>query len=222
MHRESHEARVHPRAAPHVTEDLARKLAKIRYAGAREAESDFVRLLALLRPRIARLVRQYGLSDMREDAEQAAAIGVHRALESFDCAQARFSTHVTWQIRGELQSLRHRMRLDQRRSAQSAGVSTVSLESLRLPGDAEARTLEIVDEQALQNCERLASDRMALGLLDRLLNRLDSPEDERGIVLDHILDRKATHCAGERRSSEQRRQIVRRTLRNCAKMAAGM
>ncbi len=93
-------------------------------------DRDFAALLALMLPRIKRLIVQYRMLDIADDAQQAAAIGVYRALQTYDPAKASFVTHATWQMRGELQSLRHRVRLDQRRSAVSAGISTVSLDGL--------------------------------------------------------------------------------------------
>ncbi len=153
------------------------------------ADRDFGALLQLLRPRIGRLIAQYRLLDMVEDAEQAAAIGVHRALETYDPAQASFATHATWQMRGELQGLRHRMRLDQRRSAKSAGVMTVSLESLASPEagpNQPGAPYEIVDEAALQRTECAASDHMAGVMLDRMLDRLSAPLHERVIVQQYV------------------------------------
>lgn len=187
--------------------------------GRAEYSREFEALMALLSARIARLVRQYRLGDMREDAQQAAAIGVHRALETYDPAKASFATHVTWQIRGELQSLRHRMRLDHRASAKSAGAKTVSLEALS-DGANESAIFEIVDETALKRSERAASDGMASAFMDRLLDQLEAPEQERALLHDHLFDREPAIEARSVRTPEQRRQIVRRTLRNCAKMAA--
>ncbi len=181
-------------------------------------DREFARLMDLIAPRIRHLIHTYRLTDMTEDAQQACAIAVLRALESYDPAQARFTTHVTWQLRGELQSLRHRVRLDQRRSAQSAGVTTVRLEMLR---DGELQSQEIVDERALEHAEAEASATMALRLLDGLLDEISAPDHERLIVLDHVLEREP-HGPALNYTSEQRRQITRRTYRNCAKVVAGM
>ncbi len=187
---------------------------------ARGSQSDcgFAQLLELLRPRIRRLALQYGLSDMLDDAAQAAAIGVHRALDTFDPTQASFSTHVSWQIRGELQSLRHRMRLDQRRSAVNAGASTVSLDALTVPDS--ATPFEVVDETAHARTERGASDTMVHAMMENLLDRLSSPEEERIIMYDMLFDRESSTEARSERTPEQRRQIVRRTWRNCIKVLA--
>lgn len=205
--------------AGETIEQLARTIAASRGREPRGElhERRFTALLALLAPRIARLIRQYGLSDMREDAQQAAAIGVHRALAGFDPARASFSTHVTWQIRGELQSLRHRVRLDQRRSAVSAGAVTVSLEALTEDAGAP---LEIADEAALDQTERGASDLLTRSVMQRLLDRLCAPEHERAILLAYLFDTAPRSAQAVSHTSEQRRQIVRRTMRNCAKIAA--
>ncbi|SMQ69107.1 Sigma-70 region 2 [Altererythrobacter xiamenensis] len=179
----------------------------------------FARLLDCLRPRIGHLIQRYGLSDMREDAEQACAIGVHRALETYDPRKARFTTHVTWQLRGELQSLRHRVRLDQRQSAQSAQVRTVSLEALSAAYAERGEVFEIVDETALQRVERTCSNALVRRSLLRLMNRIETPVQERVIVLESVFDREGDDSRyGKTR--EQRRQIVRRNIRNCARIAA--
>ena len=204
-------------------EHCARQIAAHRRSGARETEREFKALLKLLGATIARQVRQYGLLDLREDAEQCAAIGVHRALETFDPAKARFTTHVTWQIRGELQSLRHRVRLDQRRSAKGVGARTLSLDSLGAGagfGTGPLTAFEIVDDTARQRAESGASDFMAKRVMERLLDGIGAPQDERAIVFEHLYD-----CAPARtlssKTREQRRQIVRRTNRNCIKLLAG-
>lgn len=179
----------------------------------------FASLLTMLGPRIRHLTRVYGLTDLAEDAAQACAIGVHRALQSYDPARARFTTHVTWQMRGELQGLRHRMRLDQRQSARSASVRTVSLDDLCGPAGDRTALFEIVDEQALEAVEAAASDTLAERAICGLMDRLGSPEHERQIVRDALADREPAHAAA-RFTSEQRRQIVRRTFRNCAKLVS--
>lgn len=180
----------------------------------------FELLLELLQPRIRHLIYIYGLGDLAEDAQQACAIGVFRALESYDSVQAGFSTHVTWQLRGELQGLRHRMRLDQRRSARAAGIRTVSLEGLVSSGG-EGGMVQFEDEDALPAVESCASDLLTRRLINGLMERLGSPQGERAIIHDTLFgeagqDRLTT------RQREQRRQIVRRTWRNCTKaLAAG-
>lgn len=208
------------------TEALAKRLSTAHVSTAHgrapsrcAADRAFAQLLELLHPRIARLIRQYRLEDLREDAEQAAAIGVHRALLTYDPAKASFATHATWQMRGELQSLRHRMRLDQRRSARNAGVRTVSLDSIAAsePATADTHPLELVDDAALQRAESAASDHMAGVLLTRLLERIRAPLHERPIVRDHVLGDGISAGARSAPSPEQRRQIIRRTMRKGAR-----
>lgn len=181
-------------------------------------DRQFARLLAMLQPRIRHLIRAYGLADLAEDAQQACAIGVYRALESYDPAQARFSTHVTWQLRGELQGLRHRMRLDQRRSARTAGIRTVSLDAVIGDGS-DAVAAQFEDEMALPAVERCASDMLALRLVDGLMDRIGSPAGERRIIYEALFD-DAGDDRFTARQREQRRQVVRRTWRNCAKVLA--
>lgn len=182
-------------------------------------ERQFAGLLEMLRPRIAHLIRSYGLADMREDAEQVCAIAVLRALETYEPRKAQFATHVTWQMRGELQGLRHRMRLDQRQSARSAGVRTVSMEALTQRAADDATIFEIVDETALSRSERVVSDHMAGELLRALLDRLGAPGHERAIVTQRIFADDPP-AAPDRKTREQHRQIMRRVFRNCAKLLA--
>ncbi|MBD2843273.1 sigma factor [Erythrobacter rubeus] len=204
-------------------ERIARELTAEHSATRRAKAPDhqFAELLTLLGPRIARMVRRYGLCDMRDDAEQVAAIGVHRALVSFDPERASFSTHVTWQIRGELQGLRHRMRLDQRRSARIAGIKTVAIEGLRMPDAAcaPAGDFEVVDDSAQARSERAASDSLVRAFMHGLFERLSAPEHERVIVIDYLFERETRSREALSRTPEQRRQIVRRTFRNCARIA---
>ncbi len=180
---------------------------------ARDRERLFAELLVLMRPRIARLVRQYGLVDMAEDAHQVAAIGLHRALASFDPARAQFVTHAGWQMRGELQGMRHRVRLDQRRSARAAGIVTVALDQTNGP---EAEVYQIIDEHALPHTESAASEAMAAAVLHRLLDRIQAPAEARTILADSLWDRDRPD---PERTPEQRRQVVRRTLRHCIRVA---
>lgn len=177
-------------------------------------EREFAALMQLLAPRTRHLVQVYRLADIRDDAEQVCAIAVWRALQSYDPAKAGFSTHVTWQLRGELQSLRHRWRLDQRRSARTAGARTVALEALAEEG---AQTFEIVDDAALKEAESAACEAMARRTLDTFLTELCSPEHERAIVFADMMDEEPA-LSGRNYTPEQRRQIVRRTYRNCAKL----
>ena len=194
----------------------------------RTRDRHFAALLTLMLPRINRLIVQYRMLDMADDAQQAAAIGVFRALQTYDPAKASFVTHATWQMRGELQSLRHRVRLDQRRSAVSAGISTVSLDGLNAAAgtsDEPFYAFEPPDEAALTQAEHAASNHMARSALDRMLDRLGAPDHERMIVQQYVLDNRERAVSdatrASRQSAEQRRQIVRRTLRNCAKVMAG-
>lgn len=194
----------------------------------------FSALQDLLSARVSYLVSRYRLGDLQADAEQACAIGIHRALKTYEPAKASFSTHVTWQMRGELQRLRHRMRLDQRQSARKAGVVTSSLEEM---GGADEAPLQIVDDSASQRAEEGAATRMATRLCDRLFDdyvrsqnngriptrpgtlspdQVDAVAEklarEKQIVTNHFLDRDDDR-GDAALSAEQKRQILRRVLR---------
>lgn len=202
-------------------DELAQLLARTPQSASRRVQHRrdriFARLFDCLRPRIGHLIQRYGLTDMREDAEQVCAIGVHRALASFDPAKSRFTTHVTWQLRGELQSLRHRVRLDQRQSARSAQIRTVSLDALTADNGERTEPLQITDDAALASTERQCSDALALRCIGRLMERVGSPQQEQVIVLEALFERDGD-AVRYGKTREQRRQIVRRTFRNCAKV----
>jgi RNA polymerase sigma-32 factor len=132
----------------------------------------FAQILKLIAPRIRHFVRQYGLMNHFDDAEQVCAIAVHRAIEAYDPAKAQFTTFVNWQIRGELQSLRFRLMTDQRPSAKKVEATTVSLSALATGPDGEEISPEamIVDEDALERTESAASDYLADGAISSLID----------------------------------------------------
>lgn len=196
----------------------------------RAINRHFGRLMELLGGRIYHFTRIYGLMDMPDDARQACAIGVHRAIAAYDPAKARFTTFVTWQLRGELQSLRHRVRLDQRDSAKRVGARTVSMDQQTDEGSGDIYT--IVDEAAVLRTEagasRILASRCADALLDEweyamrerdggksgaaLTAKLGS---ERQIVRKFLFETpQAEHPSPL--TKEQERQVTRRVLRHCA------
>ncbi|MCJ8157725.1 sigma-70 family RNA polymerase sigma factor [Sphingomonas sp. LaA6.9] len=128
-----------------------------------EVDKAFARILKLIAPRIRHFIRQYGLVGHWEDAEQACAIAVHRAIQAYEPEKAQFTTFVNWQIRGELQSLRFRLMADQRPSAKKVEATTVSLNAIAHGAEGEETTLESVieDENALALTESAASDYLA-------------------------------------------------------------
>src|SRR3569833_295240 len=125
-------------------------------------DKAFATTLKLIAPRIRHFIRQYGLTAHWDDAEQACAIGVHRAIQAYDPEKAQFTTFVNWQLRGELQGLRFRLMTDQRSSAKKVEATTVSLSSLAT-SDGEDMSFEglIEDEDALDLFEAAASDYLA-------------------------------------------------------------
>ncbi|WP_299308838.1 sigma factor [uncultured Croceicoccus sp.] len=131
----------------------------------------FDRIMALLGPRIRHLTRAYGLNAWADDAEQACAIAVHRAIDDYDPTIARFTTFVTWPLRGELKVLRNRVRPELRETKAPMRYSVVPLDH------GEGEYAELVDVSALTRVEQGAARRLAQGALDRLLS-----EYERGIM----------------------------------------
>jgi RNA polymerase sigma-32 factor len=148
-----------------ITGALEREVASIRaikaggrtlsHRARRDLDTHFAAILRLIAPRIRHFTRQYGLLDHAEDAAQACAIGVHRAIETYEPARARFTAFVNWQLRAELQGLRFRLNTDHREWAREIGASTVSLDALGASGEAFA------DDDSLEAAEALASAAMA-------------------------------------------------------------
>jgi RNA polymerase sigma factor (sigma-70 family) len=135
-------------------------------------DKAFMAILKLIAPRIRHFIRQYGLAMHWEDAEQACAIGVHRAIEGYDPAKAQFTTFVNWQLRGELQSLRFRLMTDQRSSAKRVEATTVSLHSVGYNSDGDETSFEatIEDEDALATVESGASCYLAESAMTALVD----------------------------------------------------
>lgn len=140
----------------------------------------FATILKLITPRIRHFIRQYGLTHHWDDAEQCCAIGVHRAIQTYDPTRAQFTTLVNWQLRGELQSLRFRLMTDQRASAKKVDAKTVSLHAGTSGPDGEETSLEamIEDENAWTSTESGASDylakRAAAALVDEYVTQSHS------------------------------------------------
>ena len=140
----------------------------------------FGSILKLIAPRIRHFIRQYGLVSHWEDAEQAAAIAVHRAIEAYDSEKAQFTTFVNWQIRGEMQSLRFRLMTDQRSSAKKVEALTISLNDLNRNFDGEEMPFEatLEDEEALEATQAGASAYLAkaatTALVDEYIDHLRS------------------------------------------------
>ncbi|MFZ5746655.1 MAG: sigma factor-like helix-turn-helix DNA-binding protein [Pseudomonadota bacterium] len=132
----------------------------------------YASILKLIAPRIRHFVRQYGLTAHWDDAEQCCAIAVHRAIQAYDPDKAQFTTFVNWQIRGELQSLRFRLMTDQRPSAKKVEATTVSLSALGVSPDGDEMSPEamIEDEEALARTESAASDYLADGAVESLID----------------------------------------------------
>ena len=194
----------------------------------RHSDQLFRRIFRLLSPRMRQLTRRYGLDDMPDDAAQACAIGVLRAAETYDDSKASFSTHVTWAMRGELQSLRHRVRLDQRDSARAAGVRTTSLSAAGPAGSPAEEALQVVDEAASDAVERSASDYLAGLWLGRLTDAALDTLKGSPIAASFRKDAEAAVSywlegpSGSRQERERQRQTARRIGRYCQAGAANI
>lgn len=158
----------------------------------------FAKLMKLLGPRIRHFTRQYGLTGFWEDAEQVAAIAIHRAIESYDPAKAQFTTFVNWQIRGEMQGLRFRLMTDQRAPARKAGATTISLDALGRNQDGEVTGFEtlIEDEAALERVEAGAADYLANAAMEKLTTQYIRACRQEGIAKLHRQSKASAPLAG--------------------------
>jgi hypothetical protein len=129
------------------------------------ADRAFARLAALAAPRIRYFTRAYGLADVADDAAQVCAIALHRAAGRYDPARARFTTYVNWQLRAELQALRHRLHGDQRCAGRRHVTATLSLDALCDDGADDW----LVDPAAEAAAEQGAADSLAALVADRLV-----------------------------------------------------
>ena len=186
------------------------------------ADRAFARLAALAAPRIRYFTRGYGLGEVAEDAAQVCAIALHRAAEHYDPARARFTTYVNWQLRAELQALRHRLHGDQRCAGRRGVAAVLSLDALQ----AEGADDWLVDPAAEEATEAGAADNLAGLLADRLVeewasrrrarlsaSRGDAGGTEARLAADKKLVRHHL-MTGEvaERLRESDRHIVRRAL----------
>ncbi|MXP10411.1 sigma factor [Pseudoblastomonas halimionae] len=160
-------------------EDSSRGSAKQRA----NIDRAFARILKLAAPRIRHFIRQYGLVAHYEDAEQACAIAVHRAIEAYDPTKAKFTTFLNWQIRGELQSLRFRVMTDQRPSARKVGAVTVTIHAGTRTEDGEETSLEalIEDEEAQERTEQSAAEHLAGQTCKALVHAYIESERKAGV-----------------------------------------
>ena len=148
------------------------------------ADRAFAKVMAIIAPRVRHFIKQYGLAAHWEDAEQCCAIGVHRAIQAYDPDKAQFTTFVNWQLRGELQSLRFRLKTDQRKSARKVEATTVSLHAGSINADGETQSLEamIEDEAAIERTESGAAEHLAGKTRDALLDAYIDQLRENGLA----------------------------------------
>jgi RNA polymerase sigma-32 factor len=193
-------------------------------------DRSFARLAALAAPRIRYFTRTHGLADVADDAAQVCAIALHRAAERYDPARARFTTYVNWQLRAELQALRHRLHGDQRCAGRRDVTAMLSLDAL----EEGAATDWLVDPGAEPATEQGAADGLAALVAERLvaewatrrraaLARACRADDdgiearvaaERSLVRDQLMVSDAVE-----RLRESDRHIVRRALADMVRNA---
>ncbi|AJA11265.1 sigma-70 region 2 [Sphingopyxis fribergensis] len=194
------------------------------------ADRAFVRLAALAAPRIRYFTRTYGLADVADDAEQVCAIALHRAAERYDPARARFTTYINWQLRAELQALRHRLHGDQRCAGRRDVTAMLSLDALEEGGDDNW----LVDPAAEPATEQGAADGLANLVAERLVAewtarrraglsracRADGDRIEARVAAEQALVRDQLMVSDAvERLRESDRHIVRRALADMVRHA---
>jgi hypothetical protein len=190
----------------------------------------FARLAALAAPRIRYFTRTYGLADVADDAAQVCAIALHRAAERYDPARARFTTYINWQLRAELQALRHRLHGDQRCAGRRDVTAMLSLDVLEDGGADDW----LVDPAAEPATEQGAADGLVNLVAERLVAewavrrraglsracRADSDRIEARVVAEQALVRDQLMVSDAvERLRESDRHIVRRALADMVRHA---
>lgn len=174
-------------------------------------ERAFADLMKLIAPRVRHFIRQYGFNTQVDDAQQSATIALYRALLDYDPEKSLFTTHLNWQIRGELQSLRFRIMKDRRPSTLKAAAYTISLHSSAVGPEGRQSSLEdlIEDDDALARTEAGAADYLAVSAATALVDRYIEVQREaaltaarqRGIPKRQL----AGMTAAQRRELQERR-----------------
>lgn len=195
------------------------------------ADQAFARLAAQAAPRIRYFTRTYGLADVAEDAAQVCAIALHRAVDRYDPARARFTTYINWQLRAELQALRHRLHGDQRCAGRRDVTAMLSLDALEEDGGDDW----LVDPAAEPGTEQGAADSLAILVADRLVSdwaerrrmglsrgfRADGDRIDARVAAEQALVRdQLTVTDAVERLRESDRHIVRRALADMIRHAA--
>lgn len=218
-----------------VTDFIQARTALETAPGARaraRVDRAFARLASLAAPRIRYFTRTYGLADVAEDAEQVCAIALHRAAERYDPARARFTTYVNWQLRGELQALRHRLHGDQRCAGRRQITATLSLDALLDDGAdgwlADPQAEAVTEQAAADELANLVADRLAGDWAERrraALMRGTAAADrvEARVAAERALVRRQLQPAehGTERLRESDRHVVRRALADMIRHAGG-
>lgn len=175
------------------------------------ADRAFSRLHRIMVLRLGRAIGNGRYHDAMDDAGQALAIGLHKAIGTYDPSRAQFVTHATWAIRAELKTLGWQLHVDQRPCNRDRGVRTVSGHAATGSGDESAELFDrLADEGAEVAVERAASDTMTSRMLSLLIARRHAVELaehqvawlERHVAPNHIGVRQRQLFADQARDAE--------------------
>lgn len=174
------------------------------------ADRAFARLHRQMVARLGRAIGGGRFHGAADDAEQAVAIGLVKALDTYDPARAKFVTHATWAVRAELKTLGWQLHVDQRPCNRDRGVRTVSGHAPTGGGEAAGELFDqLADAAAQPACERRAADSFAARMLEAIVERRHRREaacherewDARAVPAPKRAERHAALVARQRRDA---------------------
>lgn len=127
----------------------------------------------ILRPSVRRMTNKKNLSrDLQDEFEQHTNIAIMKALSSWDPIRGKFSTHVHWEIRAELQIIQHFQHPERRRLVVATPIQKIELDRpMNNKGDDSYTLMDILtDEHAEENVAGDAEKYIALRYFERVLS----------------------------------------------------
>ncbi len=127
----------------------------------------------ILRPSVRRMTNKKNLSrDLHDEFEQHTNIAIMKALSTWDPVRGKFSTHVHWEIRAELQIIQHFQHPERRRLVVATPIQKIELD--RPMGNKEDDPCTLMDilkdEHAEENVASDAEKYIALRYFERVLS----------------------------------------------------
>ncbi len=127
----------------------------------------------ILRPSVRRMTNKKNLSrDLQDEFDQHTNIAIMKALSTWDPIRGKFSTHVHWEIRAELQIIQHFQHPERRRLVVATPIRKIELDRPVINDEGgSASLMEILkDEQADENVVSGAEKYIAMRYFERVLS----------------------------------------------------